>query len=367
VNKNVSLYKVFGCRAFALIPKQARRKSLAASAIQGIFIGLDKSSCPGYMIYSPEFHTTYVTGDAVFHANKRHDASYAKHQAGKTAKQCDKLPVEGVERFKYLVGTSHIDPENGLLYKVLRVEEKNYRGQGTFIVTYRAQVMPDGRASTKCDNDNDASASEVDPLLSSSGRRATLRSSGGASADAPVTKRARVASLTTCGGALPLFYEGDMSEQSWVRDSAWCHMAEDSDDYVRSSSGELDMLIDSVMYGDPLVEHCLATGAAIAPIDPEPNKIKQAYSSPERDKWREAVEVILEMIRQFNVLSDPLPLPKGAIPLNCRWVFKRKRDHLGNVIKHKARLTPQGCFQHFGVDYLDFDYVHSQCEKEEGV
>ena len=195
-------------------------------------------------------------------------------------------------------------------------------------------------------------ASEVDPILSSSGRRATLRSSGGASADAPATKRARVASRATNGGALPLFYEGDRSEQTSVRDSVWCNMTEDSEEYG-SSSRELDMFIDSAMYGDPLVEHCLATGAAIAPIDPEPNTIKQAYSSPERDKWREAVEVELEMIRQFNVFSDPLPLPKGAIPLNCRWIFKRKTDHLGNVIKHKARLTPQGCFQHFGVDYSD--------------
>ena len=118
-------------------------------------------------------------------------------------------------------------------------------------------------------------------------------------------------------------------------------------------SEELSMMIDSAMYGDPIVAHCLATGTAEAPVDPEPNTIKQAYASPERDKWREAVETELEMIRQFNVFSDPILLPKGAIPLNCRWVFKRKRDHLGNVIKHKARLTPQGCYQHFGVDYSD--------------
>ena len=78
------------------------------------------------MIYSPEFHTTYVTNDIIFHPDEKYDASYAKHQAGETAKQSDKLPVEGVEWFKYLVGTSHIDPENGLLYKVLSVEEKNF-------------------------------------------------------------------------------------------------------------------------------------------------------------------------------------------------------------------------------------------------
>ena len=103
------------------------------------------------------------------------------------------------------------------------------------------------------------------------------------------------------------------------------------------------MHIESAMYGDPLVEHRLAIGATVAPVDPEPKMIKHA----------EAVEVELEMICQFTVFSDPLPLPKGAIPLNRRWIFKRKRDHLGNVIKHKVRLTPQGCFQHFNVDYSD--------------
>ena len=96
------------------------------------------------MIYSPEFHTTYVTGDATFHPNDKYDPSFAKYSAGDTANVRDSLPTESVDRYKYLVGTSHVDPDNGLLYKVLRVEEKNYRGQGTFIVAYRAQVFPDG-------------------------------------------------------------------------------------------------------------------------------------------------------------------------------------------------------------------------------
>ena len=50
-------------------------------------------------------------------------------------------------------GTNHLDPDDGLLYRVMRVEEKNYRGQGTFIVAYRAQVLSDGRVSVKCDKD----------------------------------------------------------------------------------------------------------------------------------------------------------------------------------------------------------------------
>ena len=38
---DVSLYKVFGCRAFAHVPKQVRRKNHDTRAIQGIFIGLN--------------------------------------------------------------------------------------------------------------------------------------------------------------------------------------------------------------------------------------------------------------------------------------------------------------------------------------
>jgi len=62
-----TIYKDFGCRAFVNIPKQTRRKNLDAGATQGILIGLDRSSYPGYKICSPEFHTVYVSRDMVFY------------------------------------------------------------------------------------------------------------------------------------------------------------------------------------------------------------------------------------------------------------------------------------------------------------
>ena len=91
---DMSLYQVFGCRAFAHIPKQKQRKNLDARAIQGIFIGLDRSSYPGYMIYSPEFHTTYVSGDVVFHPNHRYDGTMSDRHAGETASEPAAIPVQ---------------------------------------------------------------------------------------------------------------------------------------------------------------------------------------------------------------------------------------------------------------------------------
>ena len=100
--EDISLYKAFGCRAFAHIPKEVRRKNLNARATQGIFIGLDRSSYPGYMVYSPEFHTTYVSGNVTFHQSERYDGTSVQHHAGDTVRGKDTLPVDSAERYKYL-------------------------------------------------------------------------------------------------------------------------------------------------------------------------------------------------------------------------------------------------------------------------
>ena len=322
------------------------------------------------MIYSPEFHTTYVTGDATFHPNDKYDPTFAKYSAGDTAKVRDSLRTESVDRYKYLVGTSHVDPDNGLLYKVLRVEEKNYRGQGTFIVAYRAQVFPDGRVSTKCDKDayhvrdiekyyeeykrsTQQRFPRSDDVLNSSKsstQGAPSKDAGGVSSILGKRTRSSTASVSEM---LPLFYDSTPLSERNVLSSSLCNLIDDDGSDDIADDIERELCVNAAVFGDGLMAHCLATGSGVTPEEKEPNTIKQAYALPDRDKWREAVDAEMEMIRQFNVFSDPMPLPQGAIPLTSRWMFKRKRDHLGNVIKYKARLTPQGCYQHFGVDYSD--------------
>ena len=82
------------------------------------------------------------------------------------------------------------------------MEEKNYHDQGTFIVAYRVQVLPDGKVS-----------------------------------------------LTTHGQALALFYENGGAGSSSVRDLVWCNVAEDVEDYDALQSEELDMLISCALLG----------------------------------------------------------------------------------------------------------------------
>ena len=48
-----------------------------------------------------------------------------------------------------------------------------------------------------------------------------------------------------------------------------------------------------------------------------------------------------------------MPLPDSHHPITLKWVFKLKKDELGMVIKHKARLVARGFVQQEGIDYDD--------------
>ena len=54
-----------------------------------------------------------------------------------------------------------------------------------------------------------------------------------------------------------------------------------------------------------------------------------------------------------NGTYELAPLPKDRKSVGCKWVFRTKRDALGNVVSYKARLVARGFSQVEGVDFHD--------------
>ena len=66
----------------------------------------------------------------------------------------------------------------------------------------------------------------------------------------------------------------------------------------------------------------------------DPKTFSQAMSSKESNSWYSAMK------EEMNYVTS-----------NRVWVFKTKKDSLGNIERHKARLVAKGFTQREGIDY----------------
>ena len=54
-----------------------------------------------------------------------------------------------------------------------------------------------------------------------------------------------------------------------------------------------------------------------------------------------------------NDVWDLVELRNGKRPIQCKWVYKTKKDSLGNIERYKARVVAKGFTQKKGIDYTD--------------
>jgi hypothetical protein len=81
----------------------------------------------------------------------------------------------------------------------------------------------------------------------------------------------------------------------------------------------------------------------------EPANLAEAKDDP---AWWAPMEQELKVVEQ-NHTWELVLLHAGHWPITLTWVYKLKKDELGAVIKHKARLVARGFVQQEGVDYDD--------------
>lgn len=86
--------------------------------------------------------------------------------------------------------------------------------------------------------------------------------------------------------------------------------------------------------------------------DIEPNTFEEAVASVDRTKWMEAMKEELNSLVK-NDTYDLVKLPKDMKAIECRWVFRIKRNKDGSIERFKARLVARGYAQRSGIDYFD--------------
>ena len=84
----------------------------------------------------------------------------------------------------------------------------------------------------------------------------------------------------------------------------------------------------------------------------DPKTISQAMSCRESNLWYNSMKEKMNSMTS-NEVWDLVELPNGTKAIGCKWVFKTKKDSLGNIERYKARLVAKGFTQKEGIDYTE--------------
>ena len=87
-------------------------------------------------------------------------------------------------------------------------------------------------------------------------------------------------------------------------------------------------------------------------MEDDPINFHQVMESSISQKW---IDVMNEKIKSIkdNDVWDLVQLLEGAKPIGYKWIFKTKRDSMGNVERCKPRLVTKGFIQKECIDYKE--------------
>ena len=126
-----------GCKDYALKSRSDLRKDLDDKAYSGFLVGYAEEN-KGYQLFVPDLNDVITTVHVVFN-------EVIPYPSDEYFKELERLFVKvdekerSVDDFKFLVGTRHLDDEDGMIYETTRVV--NRRG---YIVAYRRLVTNQG-------------------------------------------------------------------------------------------------------------------------------------------------------------------------------------------------------------------------------
>ena len=100
--------------------------------------------------------------------------------------------------------------------------------------------------------------------------------------------------------------------------------------------------------------HAVSTGVDLSDAQ-TPLTYAEAVKGPNGARWEEAAANEFAACMALDVWEfvRRSQLPKGTNVLPVKWVFKVKTDERGAVSAFKARLTPKGFKQKYGIDYFE--------------
>ena len=96
-----------------------------------------------------------------------------------------------------------------------------------------------------------------------------------------------------------------------------------------------------------LLRHLVVVG-----VKEDPSTFRDAMDDSDKEEWQAAIKLEMASMHS-NSVWQLVDLPEEVKPIECKWIFKRKRGADGKVETYKARLVAKGYTLKKGVDYKE--------------
>ena len=133
VAPDLKWFRIWGCKCYVLKPIAERRKDFDDKAYSGYLVGYATQNT-GYVVFIPALDKVVISVHVIFN-------EVIPDPTAEYFSELERLQFEvasdsrDVQDFQFLVGTNHIDDEDGLVYETTRVVV-----QKGFIVAYRRLI-----------------------------------------------------------------------------------------------------------------------------------------------------------------------------------------------------------------------------------
>lgn len=84
----------------------------------------------------------------------------------------------------------------------------------------------------------------------------------------------------------------------------------------------------------------------------DPTTYIKAMKQKDKQLWKDACGAEVSSLKENKVYSI-VDRPQNKTVIPSKWIFKRKRDVSGKVVKHKARVVAKGFMQEAGINYFE--------------
>jgi hypothetical protein len=311
VAPDVSDLKIWGCKAWAIVPKDRQRKEWKDKGKPGYYMGISTQPI-GHQIYIPDMDQVITTVHAAFDENiPSRSSQYYEEIDNLDIKVSNK--VEKVENFKYLIGLQHMD---GLIpYVTTRVVER--RGM---IVGYRKHAT----GNSQIEEQTPIHIRDIEQMTHDTANNSMDYQ----------RLQAEVEGLPST----PHVHSNS--------ENAISSMGDKTTETENPRKRKKRNLINVGVLGDT----SLFLGSSIDIT--EPKTLKEAKKTKFRTYWIEATRKEIHKLEQRNCWKI-VRKPKNRKLIKSKLVYKVKRDYLGRIKKFKARLVAKGFTQEEGIDFKE--------------